>query len=245
MPFSEGDVVLVDYSMFIKETGELVTTTSESIAKLYKKFKEDEVYEPEVVIIGEGRLVTGFEEALRNAEVGKEYEIEVPPSKAFGERDASKVRTYSRRLFIRNRIIPEVGKEVTINNMTGRIIAVNGGRVVVDFNHPLAGKTLRIKFKVIKKLEDPIEKIKYLIKRRLKGIKLENIKVEIREGVVSVELPKSYRLANGVQLIKYLSSRDIIRWVKDVKEVVFVDRFVRDEFRGGHVEPTGQETTRS
>ncbi len=244
MPFADGDIVLVDYSMFVKETEELVATTSEAIAKLYKKYREDEVYEPEVVVIGEGRLVRGFEEALKNAEVGKEYEIEVPPSKAFGERDASKVRTYSRRIFIRNRIIPEVGKEVTINNMTGRIVAVNGGRVVVDFNHPLAGKTLKIKFKVIKKIDDPIEKIKYLIKRRLKGVKPDDIKVEVKEGVVSVELPKSYRLADGVQLIKYLSSRDIVKWVKDVKEVIFIDRFAKDEFGGGSIGSGGEEATR-
>ncbi len=234
MPLSDGDIVLVDYSIFIKGTGELVDTTSETVAKLHKKYREDEVYEPDVVVIGEGRLVKGFEEALRNAEIGKEYEIEVPPDKAYGERDRNKIRTYPRRLFLRNNIVPEVGKEVTIDRRTGRIIAVEAGRVLVDFNHPLAGKTLIIKFKVIKKVEDPQEKVKYLIKRRVKRLKLEDIKVDITENrKVSVELPKEYRLAEGIQLIKLLSSRDIIRWVKGIEEVAFIDRFEKNEFEGG------------
>ncbi len=234
MPLSDGDIVLVDYSIFVKETGELVSTTSEAVAKLHKKYREDEVYEPDVVIIGEGRLVKGFEEALRNAEVGKEYKIEVPPDKAYGERDRNKIRTYPRRLFLRNNIVPEVGKEVTIDRRTGRIIAVEAGRVLVDFNHPLAGKTLVIKFKVIKKLEEPQEKIKYLIKRRIKRLKLEDIKVELSEGgKTSIELPKEYRLAEGIQLIKLLSSRDIIKWVGNINEVAFIDRFEKNEFEGG------------
>ncbi|MCD6278120.1 MAG: FKBP-type peptidyl-prolyl cis-trans isomerase, partial [Desulfurococcales archaeon] len=158
MPLKDGDMVLIEYSVFIKETGELVETTSETVAKLHKKYREGEAYGLEAVVIGEGRFVEGFEEALKNAEVGSEYEVDIPPEKAYGPRDGSKVKTFSRRVFIRNNIVPEVGKEVTINNVTGRIIAVEGGRVVVDFNHPLAGKTLKFKFKVLKKVEDAIEK---------------------------------------------------------------------------------------
>ena len=243
MPLSDGDIVLVDYSIFVKGTGELVETTSEAIAKLHKKYREGAIYEPEVVVVGEGRLVRGFEEALRNAEIGKEYEIEVPPEKAYGERDSSKVKTYSRRLFLKNNIIPEIGKEVRINNQVGRIIAVEAGRVVVDFNHPLAGKTLIIRFKVIKKIEDVIEKIKYLLKRRIKELDISRVKVEVQGGKVNIELPREFRLADGIQLIKLLTSRDITKWVKDINEITFIDRFLRSEFEGGVSE--GEETARS
>ncbi len=245
MPLSSGDIILVDYSIFVKGTGELVETTSEAVAKLHRKYREGEVYEPEVVILGEGRLVKGFEEALMKAEIGKEYEIEVPPEKAYGERDSSKIKTYSRRLFLKSNIIPEIGKEVRINDQVGRIIAVESGRVVVDFNHPLAGKTLIIKFKVLKKIDDVSEKIKYLLKRRLKQLDVSKVKVEIKEGKVLIELPKEFRLADGIQLIKLLASRDIIKWVKDISEVSFVDRFSKSEFEGGSSEQSGgEETTR-
>ncbi|RLG84035.1 MAG: peptidylprolyl isomerase [Thermoprotei archaeon] len=244
MPLSDGDIVLVDYSIFVKGTGELVETTSEAVAKLHRKYREGVIYEPEVVVVGEGRLVRGFEEALRNAEIGKEYEIEVPPEKAYGERDSSKVKTYSRRLFLRNNIIPEIGKEVRINNQVGRIIAVEAGRVVVDFNHPLAGKTLIIKFKVVKKIEDIAEKIKYLLKRRIKELDVNKIKVEVKDDKVTIELPKEFRLADGIQLIKLLTSRDITKWIKGISEITFIDRFLRSEFEGGTSGESGEETTR-
>jgi len=244
MPLKDGDMVLIEYSVFIKETGELVETTSETVAKLHKKYREGEAYGPEAVVIGEGRFVEGFEEALKKAEVGSEYEVDIPPEKAYGPRDRSKVKTFSRRVFIRNNIVPEVGKEVTINSVTGRIIAVEGGRVVVDFNHPLAGKTLKFKFKVLKKVEDAIEKVKYFIKRRLKKISIEAIKVskDDEKKVVTIELPKEYRLADGVQIVKYLVSRDVIKWVPEVNEVIFTERFTKDEFTGESGERSEEST---
>ena len=233
MVFKEGDMVLANYSLFIKETGDLVETTKEEVAKLYKKYEEDKEYAPEVFIIGEGRYVKGIEEAVKNAEeLNKEYEVEIPPEKAYGARDPNKVKVFSRKIFIKNNVVPEVGKEVTVGNSTGRVIAVGGGRVTVDFNHPLAGKTLVFKFNIIKKVEDPQEKIKYLVKRRVKKVRLEDIKVSLKteEGNVEIELPKDFRLADGVNILKYLIAKDIIKWVDWVKEVIFTDRFTADDF---------------
>ncbi len=230
MVFKDGDMILVDYSLFIKETEELVETTSENVAKLYKKYREGEVYEPEVVIIGEGRFVEGFEEALKNAEVGREYEVEIPPEKAYGTRDPKKVKVYSRRLFQRSNVPVEVGKEVTINDSVGRIISVQGGRVIVDFNHPLAGKTLKVKFKVLKVIEDIVEKIKYLVKRRLKRLKLDEIVVSKKDSEVAVELPSDLKLSRDIQLIKAIVARDLMKWLEGVEEVVFLDRFKKSEF---------------
>ena len=227
-------MLLVNYSVFVKESGELVETTLEDVARQYRKYREGEDYSPGVVVVGEGRFIKGFEEALRSAEEGREYEVSIPPEKAYGSRDSSKVRTYPRRFFIRNNIVPEVGKEVTVNNVTGRIIAVEGGRVVVDFNHPLAGKTLLIKFKIEGVLTDPIDRIKYLVKRRLKDVDVNKVDVKLKEetGTVTVELPREFRFQDGIQIIKFLASRDIVRWVSAAREVIFIDRFTEDDFKG-------------
>ncbi|MCD6323762.1 MAG: FKBP-type peptidyl-prolyl cis-trans isomerase, partial [Desulfurococcales archaeon] len=205
-------------------------------AKLYKKYDEGREYSPELFIVGEGRYVKGIEEAVKNAEeVGKEYEVEIPPNKGYGERDPSKVKVFSRKVFLKNNVVPEVGKEVTIGNATGRIVAVGGGRVTVDFNHPLAGKTLLFKFKIVKKLEDLVEKVKHLIKRRVKKVNTDEIKVSQDEdaGSVEVELPKDMRVADGVNILKYLVAKDILKWIEGVKEVRFIDRFSKEEFQGG------------
>ena len=243
--FKDGDMLLVEYSLFIKETNELIETTKESEAKLYNKYEEERSYGPELFIIGEGRYIQGIEEALKNAEeLGKEYEVMIPPDKAYGERDPNKVRVFSRKVFLKNNIMPEIGKEVTIGNNTGRIISIGGGRVTVDFNHPLAGKTLKFIFKIVKVVEDIEEKIKYLIKRRVKKVDLDAIKVDIDEDKVKVELPKDMRMAEGIAILKFLVAKDIITWIEGMKEVLFIDRFTSDEFgKGGEESESAAEET--
>ncbi|MCS7098792.1 MAG: FKBP-type peptidyl-prolyl cis-trans isomerase [Sulfolobales archaeon] len=230
----KGRVAIVEYSLFAKDTGELIDTTSEAEAKLYRKYVSEAVYEPEVVVVGEGRFFPGFEESLEKCEVGVEREFEIPPEKGYGFRDPAKVKTFPRRIFEKQNLRPEVGREVRINGDVGRILAVEGGRVIVDFNHQLAGKVLKLKMRVIKVLEDPVEIVKYLVKRRLRGAKVDNIGVDIEKerGRVVVELPREFRVGREIQYAKTLIAYDILKNVKEVKEVVFLDRFTIDELRG-------------
>lgn len=230
----KGRVAVVEYSLFIKDTGELIDTTSEVEAKLYKKYVEGAIYEPEVVVVGEGRFFQGFEESLASCEEGKEAEFEIPPEKAYGSRDPNKVKIFPKRLFEKQNVKPEVGKEVRVNGETGRILAVEGGRVIVDFNHPLAGKTLKLKIKVLKVVIDVVEAVKYLVKRRFKGIKIDEILVSVdrESGRVTVELPKEVRVGRDVQYAKALAAYDILRYIEGIKEVLYIDRFTSDELRG-------------
>jgi len=230
----KGRVAVVEYSLFVKDTGELIDTTSEAEAKLYKKYTEGAVYEPEVVVVGEGRFFPGFEESLASCEEGKEAEFEIPPEKAYGSRDPNKVKIFPRRLFEKQNVRPEVGKEVRVNDEVGRILAVEGGRVIVDFNHPLAGKTLKLKVKVLKVVADPAEAVKYLVKRRFRGVKVDDISVSVdrESGKVTVELPKEIRIGRDVQYAKALAAYDVLKYVNGVKEVLYVDRFTLDELRG-------------
>lgn len=232
---SRNQIAVVEYSIYVKDTGELVDTTSEAEAKLNRKYVEGGIYEPEVVVIGEGRFFQGFEEALMSCKEGGEVEVEVPPEKAFGPRDPSKVRTFPRRLFERQNVRLEVGREVRINGEVGKILAIEGGRVVVDFNHPLAGKTLKLKLRVIKVVRDPAEAVRYLVKRRLRGVKPEDIavKVDLASRQATVEVPKMFRVSREIQYLKSLAAYDILKYVEGVSEVVFIDRFTRDEVEGG------------
>lgn len=230
----KGQIAVVDYSLYVKDTEELIDTTSEAEAKLYKKYVEGAIYEPEVVIVGEGRFFQGFEESLEMCEVGVEKEFEIPPEKGYGFRDPTKIKTFPRRIFEKQNIRPEVGKEVRVNDDIGRILAVEGGRVIVDFNHPLAGKALKLKIRVLKVVSDPVEAVRYLVKRRVKSIRVDDIKVnmEVDQSRAAVELPKEFRVGRDIQYAKALAAYDILKHVRNVKEVVFLDRFTSDELRG-------------
>ena len=92
MPFEKGDFILIDYTAKVKETGEIFDTTVEDVAKKEKLYKEGEIYEPKLIVTGEGWMLKAVDENLLNLELSKPAPVEVSPDKAFGPRDPEKVR---------------------------------------------------------------------------------------------------------------------------------------------------------
>ncbi|MEM0505305.1 MAG: FKBP-type peptidyl-prolyl cis-trans isomerase [Sulfolobales archaeon] len=229
MPLSKNDMVLVDYVVRVKESGDVIEVTDAEKAKEFKVFDPSKSYEPLLVIIGEGRVIKGFEEALENSEVGVNVEVDIPPDKGYGERDPNRVKTLSLRDFARAGIRPEVGKVVEVGGQLGTVRNVSGGRVVVDFNHPLAGKTLTYSFRIIKKLDDMVEKVKYLVKRYVKGVNVDEVKIDVDSGAgkVSIELPRSSYFSENIQIAKKLASDDIFKYL-NVNEVIFIERYAKE-----------------
>src|SRR5439155_11226000 len=70
---AKGSLVKVEYEAWTEE-GELFDTTKRDVAKQHDKFNEQVVYEPLPVLVGSGRVIPGFDEALQAADVGKEQD---------------------------------------------------------------------------------------------------------------------------------------------------------------------------
>ncbi|MEM4808652.1 MAG: FKBP-type peptidyl-prolyl cis-trans isomerase, partial [Candidatus Nezhaarchaeales archaeon] len=140
MPLQKGDFVLVDYVMRVKDTNEVIDLTVEEVAKKEKVYREDGVYEPALIILGEGWILKGVEEELYKMDVGESRVIEVPPDKGFGERDPNKVKVVNARELTRRGITPRVGARVELDDGVAIVRRAEGGRVVLDYNHPLAGR---------------------------------------------------------------------------------------------------------
>lgn len=144
------------------------------------------------IAIGAGHVLKGLDEQLEGLEVGKKYTIEVPPEKAFGRRDPKLIKTFTLGQFRRQGIMPFPGLEVEIETesgkkLKGRVLSVSSGRVRVDFNHPLAGKTIIYEVEIVEKIEDPIEKVKALIELRLPMVDLSKVKIEVGEKDVKID----------------------------------------------------------
>ena len=71
----DGDFLRLEYDAFVKETGQIVDTTHEDIAKEHDIYNERVKYGPIAVIVGSGQVVKGLDQDLLNAEVDKEREI--------------------------------------------------------------------------------------------------------------------------------------------------------------------------
>lgn len=217
MPISSGDFVLIEYTLTVKETGELIDTTSEDEAKAKGVYSERERYGPRLVIVGEGRLIKGLEEALEGKEEGDEFEIEIPPEKAYGKRDPSKVKIMPRSLFLRQGVVPEPGKTVEIDGQYAVIRQVTGGRVIVDFNHPLAGKTVKARVRIVKVLRTVEEKLKHLVLRRVASFDDNDVNVAYSPAERLAEVRLSEKALNipEMQVVKRIVVDEVRRYLAD------------------------------
>ena len=87
------------------------------------------------------------------------------PEKAYGERDANQIDTISQNVLLRSVRDPNtlgIGSPVEIGGKTGILQFMSAGRARIDYNHPLAGVTLRYNYEIVKVVEDE-EKIQTLL----------------------------------------------------------------------------------
>jgi len=179
MKTKKQDLVEIEFTANIKDGVVFDTTNKETAVKegltgeqVNKQFK------PLKVFIGRGQVIKGFDNALEDKEIGKEYTIEISEKEGYGKRDPKLVRTIPSNAFEQP---PQRGMFVNLNGMIARVISVTGGRVLVDMNNPLAGKDLVYKFKILKIINDDKEKLSALAESFM-------IKPEIKEDSEKKEL---------------------------------------------------------
>ncbi len=119
------------------------------------------------IISGAGYVISGLDESFEKHEIGDNYSIEIPCEKAFGKRNPNLLKLIPIKEFKKQKINPVPGLVLTINDKQGLVRSVSGGRVIVDFNNPLAGKDVIYDVKILKEIKEDKEKIKTVIKARL------------------------------------------------------------------------------
>jgi FKBP-type peptidyl-prolyl cis-trans isomerase 2 len=99
------------------------------------------------------RLVPLFEEAVLGLQKGDKKEIVIPMEKAYGKYEDSLVFEVEKSQFVRG-TLPKVGGKAKLRRQDGNIVegtvtAIDENKVVLDANHPLAGKPLTLEIEVI------------------------------------------------------------------------------------------------
>lgn len=243
MSLKNGDFILLDYTARIKETSELFDTTSADVAKREGVYREDVVYEPLLVVVGEGWVVPGLDKELLKSNVGERRVVEIPPSEAFGERDQSKIRIIPERELVKQGVRPEVGQRLEVNGQVAVVRSISGGRVQLDFNHPHSGKTLVYEFEVKKVITDQAEKALALIHRYTPSISPEKFKLSFNDTTVRVDLPEDVVYSEGLQNFKIRVARDLIKYLDNVETVEFLERFTYKLKEEKKAEAQPSETT--
>jgi len=141
MPIKNGDKVKVDY------TGTLEDGTV---------FDTSEGKQPLEFEVGSGQLIKGFDTAVVGMEKGDEKEITLQPAEAYGEPNPQMMQKVPKDKLP----APPDGQELKVGmmlavgmpngqQMPAKIAEVTDTEVIIDINHPLAGKVLNFKIKVV------------------------------------------------------------------------------------------------
>ena len=205
----KGDFVKIEYVGKVRDTGEIFDLTDEKLAKEKGTYDKDHKYGPVLAIVDSGALIKGVEEELKKMKVGEEKEFDIPYRDAFGPRDGKLVKIVSINKFFEQKINPVPGSFVNIDGANCKIQTVSGGRVRVDFNHPLANKDLHYWLKIKERVDSDENKVKELLKSY--GI----------EGTANVEGKKAHlNLKIKVPQLNKLIEDAVKKWMPEL-EVVF------------------------
>jgi len=225
MVLQKGDFILIEYTAKVKETNEIFDTTNEETAKKEHLHKEGEIYEPKLIVVGEGWVLKTLDESFATMEPSKVATVEISPDKAFGARDPEKIKRVPLKQLLAKDINPAIGMRIEYGGKNAVIRSIGAGRVLLDFNPPLAGKTLVYDVTVQKKLETNEEKIGALIHRRIPIAEAEKFKLALKENVLTVDMPEEAFYLEGVQVAKRGIFVDVQKFFPDVTAVNFVETY--------------------
>jgi len=166
--------------------GTVFDTTSKETAQKNNIFSPKMKYGPAIICVGEKQLIEGLDNALLNKETSKEYTIHLTPEQAFGKKDFKKIKLVPLTEFQKQKINPQPGIQIDIDGEIGTIIRSSGGRILVNFNHPFAGKEVIYEIKINKKITDKKTQINSYLELSLN---LPNIETEIKEDKAAITFP--------------------------------------------------------
>lgn len=182
----EKDFVEIEYTGRIKETNQIFDLTSEELAKKENIHNPKANYSPKIICLGEGQILKSLDKFLIGKDTGTALKIELKPEEAFGSKNTDLMKIFSVNDFRDKNINPFPGLQLDVSGMMGTVRSVSGGRVTIDFNHPLAGKNLFYEIKINRIVDDNKEKANALVENLL-GLHKKDYTIEISGNNTSIK----------------------------------------------------------
>jgi FKBP-type peptidyl-prolyl cis-trans isomerase 2 len=209
------DFIKINYTGRVKD-GPVFDTTDAETAKKEKLFDSRRAYKPLSVAVGEKQVIEALDEELAGMKVGDKKTVTAAPEKAYGQKNPAYVRLVPVKFFKQEKISPVPGMPVEIDGMRGRVQTFSGGRVRVDFNHELAGKTLVFDVEVVDRAKSEEEKAMCLVERNFESD--EGFGVQLSGKKLTVKLPRkafhdrniiARKASFSAEAFKFLEASDV------------------------------------
>jgi peptidylprolyl isomerase len=108
---------------------------------------------------GSGAVISGFDNAVMDMEINEEKKFSLTPEEAYGPRREDMQRELPREMLGDMQV--EIGQELRFSTprgpVSGTVLSVDEDKFLVDFNHPLAGKTLEFTIKLVGITDHPTQ----------------------------------------------------------------------------------------
>jgi len=208
----KGDFIEIDFTGKVKDGEVFDSTRKEDLEKMHEDHDHKVESKPFAFCLGHEMFMKSLDEFLIGKEIGKSYNVGLEPEKAFGKRDTKLINKIPSKVFREQKLNPVPGVSLNFDGQIGKILAVSGGRVMVDFNHALSGKDVVYDLKVLKKVEDLNEKIKALNEFFFR----KDFKFEVKDKKLTLEVEKP--LVKMIELFK-----------DKFKEILGLDLEVKEE----------------
>ena len=224
---NKGDFIMVEMTGRADETGEIIDTSDEELAREEGVYDEGRTYGPRLVIVGDGYVLRGLDQRLPGVPFDEETDIEIPAAEAFGERNPDNVQTIPYRMLRSKGFNPVIGAELEIDGRQAIVRSVGAGRVQVDYNHPLAGRKIVYKLRVTENVTDEKKKMEALIGRRFLGIDTGEFKLRKTKKKLRIGVPDQIFFSENIQIAKRGVALDILRYFEELDEVEFYETIKR------------------
>lgn len=222
MALKKGDFIRLNYTGRM-EDGKVFDTTEEEVAKAEDVYTPQGLYGGDVVIIGYGHVIAGLDKELEGKEVGAEGTVTIGAEDAFGMPKEELIQSVSTSKFKDGKA--QIGMIIEQDGRQGVVTKVIGRRATIDFNSPLAGKSVSYSYKVEGVLGTAEDKIKGLF-ALYTGI--SDPEVKINGDVADVDIPTGITFNQRWLFMKGKLADEILENT-DLKEIRYIESVKKEE----------------
>ncbi len=209
MVIKKGDFIELDFVGRLQGSKQIFDLTDAACAKKENVYNAKTAYGPKIICVGEQQIVKGIDNFLMGKELST-YTVAVPPESGFGKKDPRLMKLVPAAVFHQQKIAPFPCLQVTINNTLGTVRTVSGGRIIVDFNHPLAGRNLEYEIVIKRIVTQTEEKLESYVANLFN--KPVSCAYNAGKATMTLDLPEQFQKT----LIEHIK-----KVIPEIKEIVF------------------------
>jgi len=217
MTIQKGDFITLNYTGRF-EDNRVFDTTDEELAKKEDIFDSRGLYGGDIIVVSAGHTIVGLDENFEGKEVGYTGKIVISPEKAFGPSNPKLIETISITKLQDRKV--HSGMTVKVDGREGVVSRVIGRRVTVDFNSPLAGKTVIYEYTIEKVIETETERIKGLL-ALYTGMR--DIEISIDDGIAKIYTPTDLTFNQRWLMAKNRIAFELFKYV-GFKEIQLIEK---------------------